>query len=91
MFTTGVFGVFATIDSLARENTSFGDPGSLGGSVARYERQIERNDERLERIAEQQEALRARLTRSLSAAESTIATSQSTLNFLRQQFEVSDN
>lgn len=90
MFTTGVFGVFATIDNLARDNTAIGDPGSLGGSVTRYESQIERNDERLERIAEQQENLRSQLARSFTAAESQIATSQSTLSFIRQQFEISD-
>jgi flagellar hook-associated protein 2 len=91
MFTTGVRGVFATIDRLARENTSIGDPGSLGGSVIRYEAQIARNEERLERIAEQQANLRARLTRDLSAAQSAISTSQSTLDFIRRQFETSDD
>ena len=90
MFTTGPRGVFATIDKLARDNTRLGDPGSLGGSVTRYEAQMERNDERLERIAEQQDNLRARLVRDLSAAQSSIATSQSTLSFIRQQFEISD-
>lgn len=91
MFTTGAFGVFATIDNLARDNTAVGDPGSLGGSVARYEAQIERNDERLERVAQQQENLRAQLVRSFSSAESQIAASQSTLSFIRQQFEISDS
>jgi len=90
MFTTGVRGVFATIDRLARNNTAIGDPGSLGGSVSRYQAQIARNEERLERIAEQQDNLRARLTRDLSAAESAISTSRSTLDFIRQQFELSD-
>ena len=86
MFTTGVFGVFATIDGLARDNTAIGDPGSLGGSVTRYEDQIERNEERLDRIAEQQEHLRAQLARSFNAAQSQIAVSQSTLSFIEQQF-----
>lgn len=91
MFTTGPRGVFATIDSFARDNSAIGDPGSLGGSVSRYEAQIERNEERLERVAQQQANLRERLTRSLSAAEGTIATSQSTLSFIRQQFDISNN
>ena len=91
MFTTGAFGVFATIDNLARDNTAIGDPNSLGGSISRYEAQIERNDERLERIAQQQENLRSQLVRSFSAAESQIAQSQSTLSFIQQQFELSDN
>jgi len=90
MFTNGVFGVFATMDKLARDNTLRSDPGSLGGSLVRYERQIERNDERLARIAQQQDNLRDRLTRDLVRSESRIAASQSTLSFLRQQFQISD-
>ncbi|MEM6908839.1 MAG: flagellar filament capping protein FliD [Pseudomonadota bacterium] len=91
MFTTGIFGVFATIDNLARDNTSISDPGSLGGSVARYEDQIESNEERLADIAAQQDRLRERLVRDLVAAETRISSSQSTLSFLRQQFDNSDN
>ncbi|MEM6493194.1 MAG: flagellar filament capping protein FliD [Pseudomonadota bacterium] len=91
MFTTGLFGVFATIDGLARDNTAIGDPGSLGGSVTRYEAQIERNDERLERIAEQQENLRAQLARSFNAAQTQISASQSTLSFIQQQFEITSD
>ncbi len=90
LFTTGLFGVFATIDDLARDNTTISDTGSLGGSITRFENQIIRNDERLVRVAEQQENLRAQLTRQFAGAESQIAASQSTLSFLRQQFEVSD-
>lgn len=87
MFTTGPFGLFATIDNLARDNSLRTDPGSLGGSLERYEAQIERNDERLARIAEQQENLRTRLTRELVAAERQISASQSTLSFLQQQID----
>lgn len=87
MFTTGAFGVFATIDGLARDNTLTTDPGSLGGSVGRYEDQIERNDERLSKISDSQEELRQRLTRQLIAAERQISSSQSTLTFLQQQIE----
>lgn len=87
MFTAGAFGVFATLDGLARENSLFTDPGSLGGSITRYEAQIERNDERLARVADNQEALRNRLTRSFIAAQSNVAQSQSTLSFLQQQID----
>jgi flagellar hook-associated protein 2 len=87
MFTTGPFGVFATIDRLARDNSLRSDPGSLGGSLVRYEAQVERNEEKLARIAEDQENLRARLTRDFVAAERRIAASQSTLGFLQQQIE----
>ncbi len=87
MFTTGAFGVFATMDKLARENTLRSLPGSLGDSLERYEDQIERNDERLAKIAEQQESLRTRLTRDLVAAERRISASQSTITFLQQQID----
>jgi flagellar hook-associated protein 2 len=87
MFTTGPFGLFATIDGLARDNTLSTDPGTLGGSVKRYESQIESNDDRLTKIADQQEKLRARLTTQLVAAERQISSSQSTLTFLQQQID----
>ncbi|MEE4204904.1 MAG: flagellar filament capping protein FliD [Erythrobacter sp.] len=91
MFTTGLFGVFGTMDKLARENSLRSDPGSLGGSLVRFERLVERGEERLARIEEQQAALRDRLTRSFVRSETRIAASQSTLSFLRQTFQLTDN
>lgn len=88
MFTIGPSGVFATIDRFARENSLVTDPGSLGGSVRRFEAQLERSDDRLARIAEQQENLRERLTRDLAASERRVAASQSTLTFIRQQVDI---
>lgn len=88
MFTTGVNGVFATMDRFARENSLVTDPGTLGGSQRRFERQAAVSDERLARIAEQQEALRERLTREFTASERRVAASQSTLTFLRQQVDI---
>ena len=85
MFTTGVTGVFAVMDRFARAATLLGDPGSLGGSLRRYETQLASADERLARIAEQQESLRERLARQFVASERRVAASQSTLNFLRAQ------
>jgi flagellar hook-associated protein 2 len=88
MFTTGLFGVFATIDDLARSMSAVGDPGSLAGSVSRYNSQIERNDERLAKIAEQQEALRERMTKQFVAADSNISAFNSTLSFIQSQIAV---
>ena len=88
MFTTGATGVFAAMDRLARENSLVTDPGSLGGSLRRFERQLEASDERLSRIAEQQESLRERLTREFTASERRVAASQSTLTFIRQQVDI---
>ena len=87
MFTTGPFGVFATIDRLSRANSLRSDPGSLGGSLVRYEAQSARIEERLSSIAEQQDDLRTRMTRDLAAAERRVSASQSTLTFLQQQVD----
>jgi flagellar hook-associated protein 2 len=91
MFTTGANGVFATFDRFARENSLTTDPASLGGSLKRYETQQAANAERLAKIAEQQEALRERLTREFTASERRVAASQSTLAFLRQQVDIWSN
>jgi flagellar hook-associated protein 2 len=88
MFTTGAFGVFGTVDRLARNNTRLGDPGTLAGSLARFERQRQSNNARLEKIAEDQERLRERLSRSFTASERRVGASQSTLTFLQQQVDI---
>jgi flagellar hook-associated protein 2 len=91
MFTTGVSGVFATMDRFARETSLVSDPGSLGGSLKRFETQQTASDERLAKIAQQQEELRERLTREFTASERRVAASQSTLAFLRQQVDIWSN
>ncbi|MFL0671399.1 MAG: flagellar filament capping protein FliD [Erythrobacter sp.] len=88
MFTTGPTGVFATIDRLSRRVTQVGDPGTLGGSITRFQRQLQSNSERSERIAQQQEALRERLTRSFTASERRVGASQATLSFIQQQVDI---
>ena len=85
MFTVGPTGVFATFDRFARQASLTGDPGSLGGSLRRFETQLVSADERLAKIAEQQESLRERLTTQFVASERRVAASQSTLTFLRAQ------
>jgi flagellar hook-associated protein 2 len=91
LFTTGATGVFAAFDRFARQATLIGDPGSLGGSVQRFERQLEQADERLARIAEQQEALRERLSRELIASGQRVSAAQSTLEFVRANFAPRDD
>ena len=91
MFTTGPTGVFATFDRFARENSLTTDPSSLGGSLKRYEMQQAANEKRLARIAEQQEALRLRLTGEFTASERRVSAAQSTLTFLRQQVDMWSN
>lgn len=88
MFTAGVNGVFATMDKFARENGLTTDPSSLGGSLKRYETQLAASDARLAKIAEQQDALRTRLSKEFTASERRVSASQSTLSFLRQQVDI---
>lgn len=88
MFTNGIFGVFATVDDMVRDATTTGNPGSLGGSVTRYTRQMETNDERLAKIAEQQERALERMTRSFVAADTRVSASQSTLSFIQSQIDI---
>ena len=79
------------MDRFARETSFVGDPGSLGGSLKRFETQQAASDERLTKIAEQQDNLRERLTREITASERRVAASQSTLSFLRQQVDIWSN
>lgn len=94
MFTTGLFGVFATFDGLARDVSLSTNPGSLGGSIDRYTGQLDRIEERLEGIADQQETLRERMIKDFANVDRNVTASQSTLSFLRNQIAVwngSDN
>jgi len=87
MFTAGIHGVFATIDRLARTASTSGNPGSLGGSLARYSaKQTDLTEERSS-LAEAQEALRAQLTKRFAQADSRVGTSRSTLSFLQGQID----
>ena len=85
MFTTGLYGVYATIDGITRKANAATDPGSLAGSLARYTSQQITVTSDKAKLAEQQEALRARLTSQYAAADSRIGASKSTLSFLQNQ------
>lgn len=87
MFTTGLYGVYATFDKLSRDANSTGDPGSLAGSISRYERLAEEVKDRTAEIAEKQEDFRARMVSRFAAADARIAASQSTLSFLQSQID----
>lgn len=88
MFTVGLYGVYATLDKLGRTMGNSADPGTLGGSIERYTRQQEQVSEKLIDIAEQQEALRAQMTKQFAWADRNVAMSKSTLSFLQAQLNV---
>ena len=87
MFTPGLYGIFATIDGIARSNAIQSDPGSLAGSVARYTSQSQAISEDLTELAEKQEKLRASMVARFSASDSRVSAAQSTLSFLQSQID----
>jgi flagellar hook-associated protein 2 len=91
MFTSGLYGVYATVDKLYRNTSSTSDPGSLGGSIARFDKQLTQATEDKSELADKQEALRATLTVRYAAADSRVAASQSTLTFLQNQIDAWNN
>lgn len=87
MFTAGIHGVFAAIDRLARNTSTTRNPGSLGGSLARFTaKQADLTAER-SALADAQEALRAQLNKRFASADSRVGTSRSTLSFLQGQID----
>ena len=88
MFTTGLNGVYSTIDRMARSNSVSSNQGTLAGSVARYQSQSQQINRDLEKLADQQEALRANMVARFAKADSRIAASNSTLTFLQSQIDV---
>ena len=87
MFTTGLFGVFATFDKLSRRLTAPGDPGTLAGSLSRLSKQQRSLGDEAGKPAEAQEKLRARLTAQFAGVDSRVAASKSTLSFLQNQID----
>jgi len=87
MFTPGLNGVYGTLDRISRNAASTGDPGSLGGSIARYQAQSSQVSEDTADLADKQEALRASLTARFAKADTQIGASQSTLSFLKAQID----
>ncbi|WP_235911414.1 flagellar filament capping protein FliD [Croceibacterium soli] len=87
MFTAGLYGVYATFDKVSRAASVTGDPGSLGGSIARYQKQSIQLDKAEAKLTEQQERLRATLVSRFAAADTRISASKSTLSFLQSQID----
>ena len=87
-FTTGINGIYATIDRMARSNSMASDPGSLAGSIARYEKQTDQLNRDMEKLAEKQEALRSSMVARFASADARVAASQSTLSFLQSQIDI---
>lgn len=87
MFTTGLFGVFATVDKLARSVNASSDPNALGGSIARLTSLQTKLGKQQSDIATKQEDLRTRLVSRFAKLNTNVTSSQSTLSFLKQQID----
>jgi len=91
MFTTGLHGVYATIDKLNRSASTATDPGSLGGSISRFTKQLTQVKKDQTDITAQQATLRANLTARFAVSDKSISASKSTLTFLQNQIEAWNN
>lgn len=87
MFTTGLYGVYATLDKLARTVGSSSDPSSLGGTIARLTKLQTTLGTQKSDIATKQEDLRQRLVSRFAKLDTNISGSKSTLSFLQAQID----
>lgn len=85
MFTNGLYGVYATIDGISRNNAVASNPTSLAGTISKLTAQKTQVTDDQAKLADQQETLRQQLMARFSVADSLITSSKSTLNFLTNQ------
>lgn len=87
MFTTGLYGVYATFDKLARSVSSSSDPSSLGGTIARLTKLQTTLGTQKTTMETKQEDLRQRLVSRFAKLDTNISGSKSTLSFLQAQID----
>ncbi|MCB2074849.1 MAG: flagellar filament capping protein FliD [Novosphingobium sp.] len=87
MFTNGLYGVYSTIDSIARRSNLSTDPGTLAGSIKRYTTQLEDISEDQAKLIERQETLRTQLISRFAVVDNKVGASKSTLTFLQNQID----
>lgn len=88
LFTPGLFGVFSTIDRIARSANSVGNPGSIAGSIARYSGQKTKITADQSKLTDAQEKLRAQLVSRFAATDTRVGASRATLSFIQNQIDV---
>ncbi|MBB4611822.1 flagellar filament capping protein FliD [Novosphingobium taihuense] len=84
MWTTGVYGVYAAIDKIARAASST-TAISLGSSITRYTALQKTATDKASELTDKQEALRQQLVSRFAAMDTRVSNSQSTLTFLQAQ------
>jgi flagellar hook-associated protein 2 len=85
MFTTGLYGVYGTVDSLTRDLTATGQPGSLGSAIDKYTKLKSTLADQRSALVTQQDQVRSRLIKQFASTNSLVATSKSTLSYLQNQ------
>jgi len=85
MFTKGVNGIYSTVYKMTAALTTSTDTGSLAGSITRYTNLQTTLTTQKTKLSDQQTALRTRLITQYAAANSAVATSNSTLTYLKNQ------
>lgn len=85
MFTTGLYGVYGTLDSMSRNLTDASSPVSLAGSITRYTALQTKLGTQRGTLATQQDAFRTRLVKQFAHSNSIVASSKSTLTYLQNQ------
>ncbi len=85
MFTNGLYGVFASFDAIARGAAAASNPGSLGGSIARYTTLKTKTAEDQTALTAKQETLRSQLVSRFAKLNAGVGASRSTLSFLQNQ------
>ena len=88
LFTPGLFGVFSTIDRIARNANSVGNPASIAGSIARYSGQKTKIVADQSKLTEAQEKLRTQLVSRFAATDTRVGASRATLSFIQNQIDV---
>jgi flagellar hook-associated protein 2 len=87
MFTNGLYGVFGTVDSLARTVTDPSSPTSLAHSITTYTAAQTTNTAQTTKLTGQEAAERTRLIARLSAADTSVGSSKSTMSMLQNQID----
>jgi flagellar hook-associated protein 2 len=87
MFTNGLYGVFGTIDALARSAADPSGSASLARSITTYTAQQTTTTAQQTKLTLQQTASRTRLITRLSAADGIVGSSKSTMAMLQSQID----
>jgi flagellar hook-associated protein 2 len=87
MFTNGLYGVFGTVDALARTVTDPSSPTSLAHSITTYTAAQTTNAAQTTKFTDQETTERTRLIARLTAANTSVGSSKSTMSMLQDQID----